>query len=223
MFSRLPGCGFGWSGVVLTLVALVGSIQAAADEKPEPVELTPPDGVRLVRATFTPDGTGVVAVGWDAKSPTVLYAWDLKSKQRTRIGTRPDEAVELHGLDWSPDGRAVILIWAKDQFERAEWVDAKTGTLLATLDLGEYTLYAGGKPAKAVKWPDGPDGGRSGLSPGGREIVGLSFRPPDRTELVRLNFRAGKETRRAKVADEELPVSEYSPGFSLRRHSCRLR
>jgi hypothetical protein len=147
-----------------------------------------------------------------------LYAWDLKTRQRRQIGYLGDEgagASELRGFDWSPDGR-LIVIWATDVLDQAIWVVPATGEVTAMLGSRGYVEYADGKPAKKLMFAGEPDFMVSVLSPGGRELIGITRANNGRADLIRFDFRAGRVLSRkpAEGVDEDLPLTDYPPGLS---------
>ena len=209
-------------GLVVLLCGVVGGSTVAANapapQEWQPVVLDPPEGVKLYKATFTPDGRGVVAAGWSKKWPTVLYAWDLKTRQRRQIGYLPDKyagAYTLYGLDWSPDGR-LIVIWATDVLDQAIWVDPATGEVTAMLGSRGYAEYADDKPAKEVMFAGKLDFMVSVLSPGGRELIGLTRPTKGPADLIRYDFRTGRVLGRkpAEGSGPDLPATDYPPGYS---------
>jgi WD40 repeat protein len=108
-------------------------------------------------ARYAPDGTRVAGV-WIDGTFAIFDERTGAVVRRTTVTNARGKPVQLHGLDWSPDGD-LIAIGASDNLLRI--FDAATGTLVDTL--------AGHKDiVTAVAWS--PDGGHLASTAGGVRV-----------------------------------------------------
>lgn len=196
---------------LVAVVALGGAVRA----EDEPITLTPPEGVIVHAAAFTPDGKGVVAVGWKKDgSESGVYCWGLKSGKCEMVC--PYATIrwgDVTHLRWSPDGKRLLLLDQSRSSAAAYWIDAKTWKLVGELSPQKYTDHSGGKAVEREPPPNTfrrtpppaltPDGSALiGFGPVAR-VPGQRKRPERKYDLIRWEFLADKVTRES-VPDESV-------------------
>jgi dipeptidyl aminopeptidase/acylaminoacyl peptidase len=169
-----------------------------AADQPEPVDLTPIPGVRVMEFAFSSAEPGVILLQMNARSPALidLHRLDLATGELTTIAQNP--------------GRFV------------RWLPIPGGTIHAVVVNadGDYDLtrYQGGAfvPIATFAGADMPFGPLPCVAtPDGKGLWIGSNRRTDRTRLVRIDLATGEETEidSHAVFDLDTPRPEADPRF----------
>jgi Tol biopolymer transport system component len=57
---------------------------------------------------WSPDGTRLALMAYQANAPVTLWVFDVQSSQFTRLGELPVN-VSVRGLTWSPNGESILV------------------------------------------------------------------------------------------------------------------
>lgn len=169
-----------------------------ADQEPEPVDLTPFPGVRVMEFAFSPTEPGALLLQMNARNPALidLHHLDLATRELTTIAENPGRFIR-----WlpTPDGATHAIVINSDG--NHELARHENGIFIPIATFSGSDQPFG--PLPCIPTPDG-----QGVWIG-------SNRGTDRTRLARIDLATGLETEvdSHPVFDLDTPRPEADPRF----------